>query len=201
MDGGRVLRALLAMKMDYLRATQKAASVGQGMALLFGLFGLFFNPFLIFIALFVWMGAAQEASMVQMKTALGGIPISMAMIREFHTLAPQEPLQRAVDLLLAGFQHDFPVVDNGQLVGVLTRAKLLKVLASQGQEASVADAMEKDFQTADPSEMIETVFARLQACECHSLPVIQSGQLRGILTMENIGEFLMLQSALRKTKA
>jgi predicted transcriptional regulator len=123
------------------------------------------------------------------------------MIREFHTLASPESLQRAIDLLMAGFQQDFPVVDDGQLVGVLTRANLLKVLASQGQEARVADAMERNFQTAEPSEMIETVFARLQACDCHTLPVIQGGHLKGILTMENVGEFLMLQSALRKVKA
>ena len=201
MDGGRVLRAVLAMKMDYVHATQKAASIGQAMALVFALIGLLSNPFLVIIAVFVWMGAAQEASMVQMKTALGGIPISVAMIREFHTLSSQETLQRAIDLLMAGFQQDFPVVDDGQLVGVLTRAKLLKVLASQGQEATVGDAMERTFQTAEPSEMIESVFARLQACECHTLPVIQSGHLKGILTMDNIGEFLMLQSALRKAKA
>ena len=67
MDGGRVLRALLAMAMPYLRATQIAAWIGQGLAVVFGLFGIFFNPWLVFIAYFIFVGARQEAAMVQAK--------------------------------------------------------------------------------------------------------------------------------------
>src|SRR5438876_2754525 len=132
MDGGRVLRALLALRMDYVRATQVAAHVGQAMALVFGLLGLFKNPFLIFIALFVWIGAAQEASMVQMRTALSGIPVSRAMLTDFRTVAPDDPAQRVLELILAGSQQDFPVVDGGKggrLAGVLLRSDVLKALA------------------------------------------------------------------------
>ena len=196
MDGGRVLRALLAMRMDYVRATHIAASVGQGLALVFGFIGLFWNPFLVFIALFVWMGAAGEASMVQMKSALGGIPISRALITDFRTLSPRDSLQAAVEHVLAGFQQDFPVVQDGRLVGVLTRAALLAALTQKGQGSLVGEAMEEKFETADPAEMLESVFGRLQTCGCHSLPVVKGGNLVGILTMENIGEFMMIQSAL-----
>jgi Zn-dependent protease/CBS domain-containing protein len=197
MDGGRVLRALLAMRIDYVRATQVAASIGQGLALIFGFIGLFWNPFLIFIALFVWMGAAGEASMVQMKSALGGIPISRALITDFRTLSPDDTLDVAGEHVLAGFQHDFPVVQDGRLVGVLTRTALLAALAQRGSASLVGQAMERTFETADPAEMLEGVFGRLQACGCHSLPVLKAGRLVGILTMENIGEFMMIQSALR----
>src|SRR5213083_2574667 len=114
MDGGRVLRALLALRMDYVRATQIAAAVGQGIALVFGFIGLFSNPFLVFIALFVWLGASSEASMVQMRTALSGIPVSRAMLTDFHTLAPEDTAKRVLELILAGSQQDFPVVDGGQ---------------------------------------------------------------------------------------
>ncbi len=197
MDGGRVLRALLAMRTDYVRATQIAASIGQGLALVFGFIGLFWNPFLVFIALFVWMGAAGEASMVQMKSALGGIPVGRALITDFRTLSPDDPLHKAIEQVLAGFQHDFPVLQDGRLVGVLTRSGLLAALAQKGEGSAVSQTMETNFQTADPGEMLESVFVRLQNCGCHSLPVVKAGRLVGLLTMENIGEFMMIQAALR----
>ena len=200
MDGGRVLRSLLAMRLEYTRATQIAANIGQGMAFLFGLIGLFAAPQLLFIAFFVWIGAAQEASMVQMKTALGGIPASRAMLTDFQTLSPEDPISQAVDLILSGTQTDFPVLDNEQVVGILTRSDMLQALSRQGQAAHVANIMRRDFETADASEMLELAFARLQACNCHTMPVTSRGQLVGLLTTDNIGEFLMIQSALDQTR-
>lgn len=196
MDGGRVLRALLAIRMEYTRATQVAASLGQGLALLFGFIGFFTNPFLLFIALFVWIGAAQEASMAQMKSALGGIPVSRAMLTDFRTVGLRDSLARAVELILAGSQTDFPVVDDGRVVGILMRGDLLVALAQQGQEEPVANVMRRNFETVDSSEMLETAFARLQACECRTLPVMHGGRLAGLVTMDNVGEFLMIQAAL-----
>jgi Zn-dependent protease len=196
MDGGRVLRALLAMRMEYTRATHIAASVGQGMAFLFGMIGLFFNPFLLFIALFVWIGAAQEASMVQMKSALGGIPVSRAMLTEFCTVSPRNSLGDAVDLTLTGSQKDFPVVEDGRVIGVLTQGALLVALAQRGSEISVADVMQREVQRADSHDMLEHVLARLEECQCHTLPVMHAGELVGLVTMDNVGEFLRIQAAL-----
>jgi len=196
MDGGRVLRALLAIRMDYTRATQRAASIGQGMALLFGLIGLFVNPFLLFIALFVWMGAGQEAAMSQMKAALGGIPLERAMITDFRTLSPRDSLASAVALLLSGAQQDFPVVDGQTVVGILTRADLLRALARQEQVSPVAAVMRRDFLVADAAEMIEVVFQRLQGRDCHTIPVLRQGALVGLITMDNVGELIGVQAAL-----
>jgi len=196
MDGGRVLRALLAIRMDYTRATQLAANIGQGMALVFGLIGLFTNPFLMFIALFVWIGAGQEAAMTQMKSALGGIPLERAMITDFQTLAPNDSLARAVELLLSGTQQDFPVVDARAVVGILTRGDLLTALARQEQRAPVAQVMRRDFLVADASDMLDITFQRLQGHECHTIPVVHHGDLVGLLTMDNVGEFLSVQAAL-----
>ena len=170
MDGGRVVRALLATRLEYTRATQIAATLGQGIALLLGFIGLFSNPLLVFIALFVWMGAAQEASMVQMKSALGGIPVTRAMLTDFQTVSPRDPLARAVELILAGSQQDFPVMDEGRVAGVLTRGDLLVALQRQGPDTLVAQVMRRDVQMADAFEMLETVSARLQECSCHTLP-------------------------------
>jgi Zn-dependent protease/CBS domain-containing protein len=197
MDGGRVLRALLAMRMDYTRATQMAASLGQGIALIFGLIGFLYNPFLMFIALFVWIGAAQEASMVQMKSALAGIPVSAAMITDFQTLGPEDSLQQAIKLILAGSQQDFPVVDGGSVVGVLTRDALLRSLA-RGDGALVSEVMDRDIRIADEAEMLQSALQRLQECACRTLPIVRDHQLVGILTAENMGEFLMIQAALER---
>ncbi len=196
MDGGRVVRALLAKRMEYTRATEIAASLGQGMAFLFGFVGFFTNPFLMFIALFVWIGAAQESSMVQMKTALGGIPVSHAMITDFQTLSPHDLLDRAVKLILSGSQQDFPVTEDGRVVGVLRRDDLLVALAKRDRETPVSEVMQRNFQIVDPSDMLESAFARLQSCDCHTLPAIHRGQLVGLITMENVGEFLAIQAAL-----
>lgn len=196
MDGGRVLRALLATRMQYTRATQWAANLGQAIALGFGLIGLFLNPFLVFIALFIWIGAGQEASMVQMKAALSGIPVRQAMVTQFETLSPGDPIRRAVELILSGTQQDFPVVDDGRVVGVLTRADLLTALAQGRQDERVAAAMRRDFEVVDSGLMLERASAQLQTCGCHTLPVVHGGSLVGLLTMENLGEFLMIRQAL-----
>jgi Zn-dependent protease/CBS domain-containing protein len=196
MDGGRVLRAVLARRMEYTRATQIAANVGQGMAFLFGFAGLFGNPMLLFIALFVWIGAAQESTAVQMKSALGGIPVARAMVTDFRTLQPDDTLARAAELILAGSQHDFPVVDGGRVAGVLTRTDLIGALSAQHLQRPVAEVMQREFQVADSSDMLEGAMERLQACACHTLPVVHDGRLVGLVTMDNIGEFVLIHAAL-----
>ena len=196
MDGGRVVRALLAMRMEYTRATQIAAALGQGLALLFGFIGLFSNPFLIFIAFFVWIGAAQEASLVQMKTALGGIPVSRAMVTEFETVPENAPLGAAVDVLLRGAQEDFPVTRDGELVGVLERRGLVAGLTQHGRDVPVAKVMRTDYTTVEAAGMLEAALVTMQTCGCETLPVLRDGRLSGLLTKHNIGEFLAIQSAL-----
>jgi Zn-dependent protease/CBS domain-containing protein len=198
MDGGRVLRALLALRLEYTRATQIAAHIGQALALLFGLVGLLWNPFLLFIAFFVWIGAAQENAMVQMKGALGGIPLQRVMQTDFETLEADDQMLRAVQLTLAGSQKDFPVLSQGQLVGVLRQEDMLRGLHEVGPGARVGDTMQHNFRTAHLGEMVETVFKRLGECNCRSLPVTDlSGRLVGMVTMENLGEFLRIQSAMK----
>lgn len=200
MDGGRVLRAVLAWRGgDYAAATVRAAQVGRFFALVFGLLGLFVlnNPMLVFVALFVWLSAAGEAGSVQEENALSGVPLERLMMTDVRTLAPDEPLGRAAQLLLAGFQQDFPVVDaTGAVVGVLTRRDLVTALGAHGEGASVGSAMRRDFPRATPDEPVEAVLQRLHGCGCSAIPVMRGRTLLGLLSLDNVGEYLMIRSAL-----
>jgi Zn-dependent protease/CBS domain-containing protein len=197
MDGGRVLRAILATRKEYSRATQIAATIGQGIAVFFGFIGLFYNPFLLFIAFFVWIGAAQEASMAHMSSAISNTPVQQAMLTDFRYLHKNDSLDRVVELTLAGSQKDFPVVDNGRLEGILTQTDLLKALSARDQYPTVTSAMQNNFVIVDSLEMLESAFAKLKDCNCHTLPVMLNGKLVGLLTMDNLGEYMRIQAALK----
>jgi Zn-dependent protease/CBS domain-containing protein len=202
MDGGRALRALLAMRTSYLRATQIAARLGQGIALGLGVFGLFFNPFLAFVALFVWIGAASESAAVEAKAALEGFPVHAAMITDVRTLSPGDSLGTAVAHFLAGSQLDFPVVgENEQLVGVLARSELIRGLAEHGTGLAVQDVMTSAFETADPSEMLDRALARLPEGGLQSLIVVREGRVLGLVTLEHVAELVMVRGALQTASA
>lgn len=138
--------------------------------------------------------------MVQVRAALSGIPVRRAMITEFRTLAPRDSLRQAAEALLAGSQQDFPVMDEDRVVGLLLRADLLAALARQRHETAVADVMRPEFATVDSHEMLEVAFARLQRNEVHTAPVMHRGRLVGLLTMENIGEFVAVQAVLEPAR-
>ena len=198
MDGGRVLRALLATRMSYARATQIAATVGQGFAFVFGFIGLL-NPnwfMLIFIALFVYIGASQEAALAQMKDISRRFPVSSAMVREFRTLSEDASLQEAVDALLATSQHDFPVVDDtGNVVGLLTRQALIAALRKNDPALRVGDVMRRDIPTVTTGTRFEDAFRIMQECNCPAVPVLdRMKRLVGLLTPENVTELMMVQS-------
>jgi Zn-dependent protease/predicted transcriptional regulator len=197
MDGGRVLRALLALRGDYVRATRQAAQVGKGFAFLFGLWGLLIgHPMLVFVAFFVWIGAAAESGTAHLDTAMSGIPVERAMLTDFRGLTPGDRLEKAVSMTLAGSQNDFPVVHQGRVVGVLTQSDLMAALRAHGDQHPVGAAMQQVFVTVEADEMLEAAFRKLSDCRCHTLPVLNGQQLVGLLTMENVGEFVRIQSAL-----
>jgi Zn-dependent protease len=198
MDGGRVLRALLATRMSYARATQVAATVGQGFAFVFGFVGLLWNPFLIFIALFVYIGASQEAALAQMKDVSRRFPVSSAMVREFRTLSGNASLQEAVDALLATSQHDFPVVDEtGSVAGLLTRHDLIAALRKNDPDLRVGEVMRRDIPTVTTGTRFEDAFRIMQECNCPAVPVLdRMKRLVGLLTPENVTELMMVQSAM-----
>jgi Zn-dependent protease/CBS domain-containing protein len=199
MDGGRVLRAALASRMNPARATQLAARIGQGMAVLLGLVGILVSPFLVFIALFVWMGAAEEATLAAVRSELRAIPVWQAMITEFAVVDAAETADRALERTLAGFQEDFPVVDEGEIVGVLTRDDLLRGLCEQGPSAAIAALMERHFVTAEATESLDDAVTRMETNRRRFLPVSHRGRLVGILTLEHVAELLATRHALSRS--
>ena len=200
MDGGRVLRSLLAQRMDYVRATQIAARIGQGMALLFGLVGLLGNPFLIFIALFVYMGAEQEAALVTMRSAFHNVLVRDAMITDFRTLDVHDPVSQALQHLLEGYQQDFPVMDRENLVGVLTRAELLDAISRGNERTPVGPLVSRDLAALSPNDQVDAALEQLRGQNRTALPVVENGRLVGLLTLENVGEMLMVYNARMKGK-
>jgi Zn-dependent protease len=193
MDGGRVMRALLATRMTYLKATRLAARTGQFMAIFFGLFGfLFFNPILMFIALFVYLGAQQEEQATTMRTVIQGVPVQEAMMTRYETLAPTATLRQAVAKLLAGSEHDFPVVESGHAVGVLTRKDLMHALAESNPSVIVEQVMRADCPVVEDTAMLDVAFQRMQETECPIALVTKNEQLIGVLSLENVGEYMMV---------
>lgn len=198
MDGGRVLRAALALRMDRARATESAARIGQGLALMLGFIGLMYNPFLLFIALFVWIGAAAESGVEQVKTTLGDIRLSRAMLTDFQSLAPDDALARAVELTLAGSQKDFPVLQRGEMVGVLTQQDLLKGLQQGGENAHIQQWMQTRVKQADADTPVKKVLETLQTGECALVGVTRAGDVVGIINLDNIAELIQIQRAIHE---
>jgi stage IV sporulation protein FB len=197
LDGGRVLRALLALRLDYARATAIAVAIGQGLALLLGLVGFVGgNYFLIVIAIFVWFGASQEGEQVALRQALGGATVGQAMTQRPQVLSATDPLGRAVELTLSTAQADFPVVDaGGRVVGLLALDDLLRGLRDQ-PAAPVGEAMRHQFPVARPEESVAAAQGQLDEGRVRALPVVQSdGRLAGLLTAADIGEALRLLPA------
>ena len=199
LDGGRVLRALLASRFGYVRATEIAAAIGQFVAFALGFIGLMVNPILIFIAIFVYLAATSEAHMVALRAASRGVPVSYAMMKQFATLPPQAHLDEAVQTLLQTGQGEFPVVDGAGLpVGVLGRGDLIRAIKTLGPDARVADAMTAELPTVSHRRCLDDAFKLLLLQT--SAPAVgvtdATGKLVGLVTSETIAGMMMLQHAL-----
>lgn len=197
MDGGRVLRALLASRMNHQKATRTAAWIGQGFAVVFGIFGFFGNPMLLLIGIFVWIAARQEANAARVRSALVGVPALAVMRRDFESLHSGDTLADAVFLTLKGSQREFPVAERGKAIGILTSAGLLGALAAYGQDHPVVFAMQREFPVADSSEKMDVVFQRLQSGVAETIPVVHEGRLIGLITMEHLNTYLTIDSILQ----
>ncbi len=191
MDGGRVLRSILARWRPEDEATRITAATGQALAVGLGLFGLLSSNFmLVFIAMFVYLGAAQEGASAKGRILTAGVPVRAAMVTDFRTLPHGATIREAGDLLLATSQHDFPVTTGGSVVGLLTRAALIRAMLSQGPDAYVAGVMDRDFLRVSPDMDLSEAFSKTNGV---AALVMDGDNLLGLLTPENLSEFLMLR--------
>jgi Zn-dependent protease/CBS domain-containing protein len=198
MDGGRVLRALLATRLGHVRATEIAASIGQVVAFGLGFLGLFGNPLLIFIAIFVYLAAASEAQLVAIRAMSRDVPVNAAMMTQIARLSPDAHIDEAVTTLLQTSQSEFPVVDaDGRLAGVLSRADMIRALKERGPDARIAEAMTKDIPTIGHRACLDEAFRLLQEKQAPAVGVVDAaGRLVGLITSETVGEMLMVREAL-----
>ena len=197
MDGGRVLHALLAMRLGSPAATEIAARIGQGLAFGLGFLGLFGNPLLIFIAIFVYIAAAAEAQMSAAHEALKGVTVGEAMETRFTPVSIEANLAQAVDALLATAQHEFPVVDAFMKpVGLLTREDILDAVGKHGRDEPAGAFMRSDVQSVRPATSVQSVFERLQDPRSAALYVTDAdGAIIGLMTRQALAEVTMIRAA------
>jgi len=196
MDGGRILRSFLSLHRPEEEATRIAAGAGQGLAIMLGLAGLLWgNYMLVFVALFVYLGAFQEGVAARSRIFTAGYAVSSAMITDLRTLEHGATIRDAGDLLLKTSQHDFPVVHGDAVIGLLTRAALVRAMMSQGPDAYVAGAMDRDFVRVPPDMSLVDALPKLSAGANCALVMDAEDRLVGMLTSEHLSEFVLLRQA------
>ena len=198
MDGGRILRALLARNMDYLVATKRAVTIGQGFAMVFMLIGLW-QPWMLRIGIFLFFGAQLEERSIMFQSVLENVRLEEVMLTDFSTLSPADTLEDALSKAVHTLQDDFPVVRGSDMVGVVSRQKILAALREEGN-AYVQSVMNKAYEIAQRSETLASALKKFTSKELTLLPVVDAGRLVGIVTLQNLMHSMALLSESRKIK-
>jgi predicted transcriptional regulator len=194
MDGGRIFRALLAMNMNRVKATQIAARVGQFIAVIFLLLGLLFNPFLIFIALFVFLGAYGENLLVQHLAIIEGFKVRDAMLTDITKLKVNNTMAEVVEILLAGSENNFIVIERDSIAGILYHEDIIK--NSKNRTTTVKDIMASKFKTLKIDQDLKMIYRLVYGGKKSFFPVVDKNKLVGAIDSENLNEFILLQSKL-----
>ncbi|MGA2134746.1 MAG: site-2 protease family protein [Bryobacteraceae bacterium] len=201
MDGGRVLRSLLMLFKPEEEATRIASNTGQVLAAMLGLYGLLYSNFIVvFIAMFIYIGASQEGASVRGRLLTTGVPVRAAMITDFRTLSHGDSIRDAGNLLLATSQNDFPVVHGDTVLGLLTRAALMRAMLTAGPDAYVASAMDRNPKRFSPETPLSEVLSDLSGTRACAL-VMEGEKLVGLLTSENVSAFVLLRQVAMQQQA
>jgi predicted transcriptional regulator len=195
MDGGRVLRALLGFRLSHARATRIAASIGQLLAIGFVFLGFASNPFLIFIGLFIFLGAQAEATYSQSKLLLKGFTVNDVAMHEIPTIDERASIKEAVASLLNSQNKNYIVTHDGKPAGTLSRESIIKAVAEKGITASVSEVTDKDLLILRPEMPLEQAWHLMQQKNKALMPVMSDGYLTGVVDAENISEFILIRTA------
>jgi len=199
MDGGRIFRSLMAMYFSREKATYVAMNMGKIFAFGLAVLGIFANPFLIFIAIFIFIGAQKEYEQIRYKSVLSGYKVKDILMHEFTSLREEKTLQTAVSMLLDGPQQRFVIVDNENKVkGILTRNNIIQGLSKHGDDLLIRQIMNRNITTFDPYTSLEKAYQIMQKQRITMAPVVQNEKLVGIIDMDNINEFIMVRSAIKR---
>ncbi len=199
MDGGRILRALLAERMDYVQATRRAVTIGQGFAMLLMMIGLVWNVWLVLVGFFLFLGAQMEDRSVVFQSVLETVRMEQVMLTQFSILSPADTLEDALSKAVHTLQDDFPVVRGMEMVGVINKARIVDALRNGGN-GYVQPAMVRSFEVAKRTDSLAEAFRKLGARGLSMIPVVDSGRLVGIVTMQNLMHSMALLAESRRLK-
>lgn len=198
MDGGRVLRAILAMRFQRHIATKIAARIGQVFALGFIILGFYVNPFLIFIGIFIMLGAQAEADYTQSKSMLHGFKVRDVLMKSYQSIETSDTIKTAVHFLLNSQNKNFLVTEKDKPVGTLSREEIIKALSEEGENEKIGNIMNKDLIFLKADTPLDEVYQNSQQNKANLMPVLENGIIIGTVDIENILEFILIKEANRK---
>ena len=202
MDGGRILRSLLAIKLSYLKATKIAVGFGHLFALIFAFIALASQPpnlILLLIALFVFMAASQEQSVAGLKSTLDNIKVSDILSENVYTVNPHASMSEVLNLMLHSNQEDFPVLTpEGKVTGLLPRDKIISIVQNKELDKRVDEIMLSSFPYLKSDEFLGDAYNKMGSSRLKALPVIDEGVLKGIITLEDISRTYSLFTKIKR---
>jgi len=195
MDGGRVLRGILGMFMEHMKATRIAVFVGQALAVVLFFTGILYNWWLALIAVFIYLGAEGEERIWAMRTALADAPVREVMLTDFVSFSPNDNLKAASEAFLHTLQGNFPVLFGKTLMGVLTREDIIQAIGEKRENERIAEVMNREFDVTTENTKLVTLYKEMSEKRISMMPVMRGDELVGIVTMEQIGRYHVLSSA------
>tara|TARA_R110002051_G_scaffold213557_1_gene278454 strand:+ start:128 stop:1216 length:1089 start_codon:yes stop_codon:yes gene_type:complete len=194
MDGGRVLRAILAMKMNRIKATQIAVNIGQFFAVVFLLLGLLYNPILIFIALFIFLGAYGENQIVNHLSILKGHKVQEAMMTDITTFNPNDTVSKVLKTIISGTENNFVVLKEAVIIGILYHKDIIE--NSNKKNWLVKDIMTTTFKVLQDKDDLKKVYELVYSESNSFFPVVKQDQFVGVIDYVNLNEYLLIQAKL-----